>query len=505
MSSASDISQLAMGLFVSFPRIARSSQPWAGGHNPFGIGNTCKVQGIRTHPRRFATFRIQFALLLCLLAAVHHAGAQPTNPAAETGNSAPDTHPIDLPTVLRLANAQNLDIQIARQRLDEARANRQSALELFFPWLSPGFAYRRHEDRIQDVAGNIIDADKQSYTLGGTLSAQADVGDAYYKSLVSKQLVTVADQNLESQRQDATLAAAQGYFDLANARAQAGVQQEAVKISREYQKQLHDAVGAGIAFRGEELRVQVQTERYQLGLRQAQEKERIAGARLAQVLHLDASVQLEPREADLVPLTLMDTNATLSSLVRQALTLRPELAENQALVLAAQHQKNGAIYGPLVPSLGAQAFGGGLGGGTDDHTGNFGPSQDYAVTLGWRIGPGGLLDFGRTRAAKARLETAKLTEQKIRDEITRQVVESHTRAHSLLDQLATTRQNLATASEALRLTRERKQFGVGAVLEDIQAQQELARARSDYLTTVSEYSKAQYTLMRASGGMSKSR
>jgi len=68
------------------------------------------------------------------------------------------------------------------------------------------------------------------------------------------------------------------------------------------------------------------------------------------------------------------------------------------------------------------------------------------------------------------------------------------------DQLSTAKQNLATASEALRLTRERKQFGVGAVLEDIQSQQELTRARSEYLDAVTEYNKAQYALSQAVGG-----
>src|SRR5205085_11475178 len=45
--------------------------------------------------------------------------------------------PIDLPTVLRLANAQNLDVQIARQRLEEAKAQNDSAAEQFLPWISP--------------------------------------------------------------------------------------------------------------------------------------------------------------------------------------------------------------------------------------------------------------------------------------------------------------------------------------------------------------------------------
>ncbi len=414
-----------------------------------------------------------------------------------------NVYPIDLPTALRLANARNLDIQIARERLKEAKANHESAVEQFFPWILPGAVYRRHEGRIQAVDGTVFDADKQAYTVGGALTAQLELGDAIYKSLTAKQLVNAADQAVESQRQDSTLAAAQGYYDLAKARTIVDVFKEALGISQDYQKQLHDAVGAGIAFKGDELRVQTQTERYQIALRQALEQQRVAAARLAQVLHLDSAVELVPQVTDLVPLTLLETNAPLDSLVQQALRSRPELKQSRALITAAHDAKNGAVYGPLIPSLGAQAFGGGLGGGKNGSTGNFGESEDYFVGLGWRIGPGGLFDFSRVRASKARLETARLSGAKVQDEITRQVVESHARAQSLLDQIATTKQNLATASETLRLTRERKQFGVGAVLEDIQAQQELTRARSDYVSAVAEFNKAQYGLAKAVGELSE--
>lgn len=430
---------------------------------------------------------------------VERSAAAGDQPPRSPENTATNTFAIDLPTALRLANAQNLDIQIARSRLTEARANHDSALEKFFPWLSPGAGYRRHDGRIQDVGGTIFDADKQSYNLGGTFTAQLDLGDAIYEKLAAKQQMHAADFALDSQRQDSTLAAALGYYDLANARALANVVTESLNISQEYERQLHDAVGAGLAFKGDELRVQVQTERYQVALHQALEKQRVAGARLAELLHLNSSVELVPEAAELLPLTLVETNALLDSLVKQALNSRPELKESQSLVAAAVDSKNGALYGPLIPSVGAQAFLGGLGGGKNSSTDNFGSSEDYAVTLGWRIGPGGLFDMGRSRAAKARLETAKLTGAKLEDAITRQVVESHTRVHSLLDQLGTARQTLETAAEALRLTRERKQFGVGAVLEDIQAQQDLARARSDYLDIVAEYNKAQYSLNRAIG------
>ena len=413
--------------------------------------------------------------------------------------NANNVYPIDLPTVLRLANAQNLDVQIARERLAEAKANHDSAVEQFFPWISPGVAYRRHEGGIQAVDGTMLDANKQSYTAGGTLTAQMDLGDAIYKSLAAKQLVKAADHALESQRQDFTFAAAQGYYDLAKAKAVVGVFTEALDVSSNYQAQLHEAFGAGIAFKGDELRVQVQTERYQITLRQALEQQRVAAARLAQILHLDSRVELMPQDSDLVPLTLVETNASLDSLIGKALNSRAELEQNRALVSAARNARNGAVYGPLIPSLDAQVFAGGLGGGQNNDTGSMRGSEDYFVGLGWRIGPGGLFDFGRVRANKARLETARLNGEKERDEITREVVENNTRAQSLLDQLATTKQNLTTASEALRLTQARKEFGVGAVLEDIQSQQELTRARSDYLDTVAEYNKAEYGLKRAIG------
>ena len=89
--------------------------------------------------------------------------AQPTN----------GTYPIDLPTALQLAGARNLDVQIARERLAEAQANRQSALEQFFPWISAGAAYHRRDGVAQAVpAGTISDAHYQSYSPGAALAAQ---------------------------------------------------------------------------------------------------------------------------------------------------------------------------------------------------------------------------------------------------------------------------------------------------------------------------------------------
>jgi outer membrane protein TolC len=414
--------------------------------------------------------------------------------AAET-NASP--YQIDLLTVLRLAGAQNLDIQIARERLAEARANHGSAKSQFFPTLSPGITYRRHDDNIQDVAGNVFEVHKQSYAPGATIGAQVDLGDAYYKQLAAKQLTRAAEHGLEAQRQESTAAAAQFYFDLLAAQTAISVAAEAVNISSNYEAQVERAVGAGLAFKGDQLRVRVQTERNQLTLRRLIEERRAAATKLAQSLHLEPNIDLLPRDADLVPVTMLRTN--LDAFVQQALVSRPEFKQSSALVASARDAKSGATYGPLVPSVGAQAFFGGLGGGKDSEWGNFDHQQDYAVGLSWRIGPGGLFDFNRQRAARARLQIAELTGEKLRDEITRQAVDAFSRAESLNDQLATARRAMTAAEQTLQLTQQRREFGVGIVLEAIQAEQELTRARLDYLRSIAEFNKAQYSLVRAAG------
>jgi outer membrane protein TolC len=418
------------------------------------------------------------------------------NAAGETNGT---IQQIDLPTALRLAGAQNLDVRIARERLAEAKANHYSAVSQFFPWISPGIVYRQHDDLIQDVSGNIIDVNKYSYAPGAAVGVQLDLGDALYKALATKQLTKAADHALEAQRQDSVLAAAHGYFDLALARGAVGVANESVRISSEYEVQLGHATEAGIAFRGDLLRARVQAERNRLALRQAMEQQRIAAARLAQVLRLQPSLELVPLDSDLAPLSLMETNAALAALVAETLGSRPELRQTAALTAAARDARNGAKYGPWVPTLGAQAFWGGLGGGRDGVSDTFGGQEDYVVGASWRIGPGGLLDFGRVRSTEARLRIAELSGDKVRDDITRQVVEAFTRSQSLADQLVTAQRALVAAEEGLRLAQQRKEFAVGVVLETIQSEQDLTRARLDYLKAVTEFDKAQYALARATG------
>jgi outer membrane protein TolC len=431
------------------------------------------------------------ALLVALMAMDASAFGPATNAAS----------PIDLGTALRLAGAQNLDAQIAREQAKEARAQHEQARLQFFPWIAPGVGYRRHEGNIQDVAGNIIETNKQSYTVGGAVNAQLDLGEAIYKSLATKQLAKAAEEGAEAQRQEAVFNAAAGYFELARAAAGVAAAGEAVRIAEDYAGQVARAAEAGIAFKGDVYRAQVQAEKNRMLLRQAQEQQRIAAARLAEVLRLPPATELAPQEVELAPIHLVETNAALGSLVARALAARPELRRSGFIAKSARAARKGTTVGPLIPTLGAQVYSGGLGGGIDSGTGNFDDTQDYFVGLSWRIGPGGLFDRSRTSAASAREQAALFESEKARQEVERQVVEAQTRVQSLGDQLAMAQRALTAAERVLRLCRERKEFGAGMVLETIQAEQELTRARLDYLKTIAEFNVVQYRLLRATGGL----
>jgi outer membrane protein TolC len=446
----------------------------------------------------FRKFLLQFSLLAAIAAFLPLAGRA----QGVTGN----IYTIDLPTVLRLAKADNLDVKLAQERINEAKANHSGAVAKFLPWVTAGVNYRRHEGRTQAVDGSLLDVEKQNTSIGPSLSAQVDLGDAIFTTLAARQYVAAADAALTAQEQDSTVAAASGYFTLLQARALVETNREALRTSQAYEQQLQGGVTAGVIFRGDLLRVQTQTQRYQASVIQAQREQRAASARLAELLHLDPVVELVPQDGELLPIELAGIGvardrASQADLITQALGNRPELQQSQAQLQAAREAQKNVKYGPLIPTLGAQAFIGELGGGRDGASGNFGKSRDYYIGLSWRFGPGGLFDFSRTRAATSRLHGAELGLEKTTSGIRRQVVEALYRVQSSAEQMTASRSGLSNATETLRLTRERKQLGVGIVLEDIQAQQELVRARTEYLNAITDYNKSQYEMSKALGSL----
>ncbi len=421
--------------------------------------------------------------------------------AAADREPSPPGGVIDLPTALRLAGANNIEVEIARARLAEAQAANDSARARYFPWISPSIVVRRHEGNVQAVEGRVFDADKQSLSAGIALNAQLDLGETYYQNLVARQAVRSSEAALAGRQREMTFRAATAYFELARARAGVIATEEALRITNRHAEQIAVTAEAGLTFQGDAARVRAARERAELASMRSRTEQRVAAARLAEVLRLDPTIELVPVDSDLAPLSVATAGDDVGSLISRALAARPELDETAARLEAARAVRRGATVAPLVPTVAAQAVVGGLGGGPAGSTltRSFDRSTDYSLGLSWRVGPGGLFDRNRQREAAARERQSELEVERLRDVIRRQVVEQHAQLRSLGAQIESARKFLEAADQTARLSRQRRETGVGAVLEDLQAEDELARARRDYLATVADYNHAQYALRYVTG------
>jgi outer membrane protein TolC len=405
---------------------------------------------------------------------------------------------VDLPTVMKLAGANNDEIELARVKHAESIAESKLAWQRFWPTLSLGVGYRGHEGRIQDVAGAIFDARKQQYTVGTAVVIDWSPGDLYYSALAAKQKAIAAEQLAEKSRRDIVMEATTRYFDLLATEASVVILEDDLRLTQDYEKQIGGAVTAGTAFRADLLRVKTQVSRAKLTIRQHQEKRDLAAAALAETLRLPPETELRPAKADLVPVRLNGKKG-VASMLTDAVQNRPELKAASAANSAAIFERDRARIAPLIPSVQAGYNFGGLGGGFAGDMGNFGDSQDFYAGLGWKIGPGGLFDKQRQVIAGAREEATVLQAGQIKAAIGREVVEAAAKSQSAHDQIAINDEAVTAAEEMAKLAKERQASQLGVVLEYLLAREELTRARQSRVMAVTDFNKAQHELKRAIG------
>lgn len=407
--------------------------------------------------------------------------------------------PIDLVATMRLAGSASDDVALARERVREAQARFEQSRARFLPWLEPAAVYRRHEGATQDVAGRVSDVSKQSATAGVGVGLAADWGGAYYAALAARQQEKAARAAAEVSAQDALHAAIAAYFRLAGAQGTETALRDAVRVADDYAGQVRRAVDAGLAFRGDLFRADMQAERNRAMLRRAAGQAAVASAGLARVLRLPPEVPLRARAEDLAPMSIVETNVAASELAATAVAERPELGRVAAARAAATEERRGLQYAPWIPSLGAHAAPGYLDGGADGTWSGWDDAQDYEVALRWRIGPGGLLDRASVRAGESRERALEIQAEALREDVKAEVVSALEVVRSLAAQIEAMQRALAAAENLVRCTRDRREFGVGVVLEAVQAEQDLTRLRVDYLEALAAHNAAQFSLRRALG------
>ncbi|HVC92641.1 MAG TPA: TolC family protein [Pirellulales bacterium] len=439
---------------------------------------------------------------------------RPPNTDAFLGNRG--ILPINLPTALRVANVSAIDVRVASEKTQVAAAQLLQARTLWLPTILSGTDYYRHDGQIQDIQGNVANANHGSFLLGTGPYMVFALSDALFAPVAARQVVGAQRAVQRAAQNDIMLAVAESYFQAQQARgALAGAEDTVDKAADLLQRV--EALGEVLVPPFEKIRVGAELRRRRQTVYQAYERLGLARAELTRLLRLDPTTVLDPLEPPELQITLIDSRTIVDELIRVGLTRRPELAANQAFVQATLARLRQERIRPLVPSVllrGASSgvfgtlAGGYFGGGTNGNMNNFGPRADFDLQVLWELQNMGFGNRARVREKEAENRQAALELLRTQDRIAAEVAQAHLQVQTSLARLHEAEWGLKDALDSVAQNmsglKNTKQVGnlptlVTRPQEVVAAMQALGQAYDDYYGAVADHNRAQFRLYRALG------
>ncbi len=419
---------------------------------------------------------------------------------------------LSLGGILQLADTQNPNVALARERISEAYARVERAEALWLPSLRAGVNYNHHEGTIQSVAGDVFPTNRSAF--GGGLGAgmmgagspsvpglvaQFHLSDAIFQPRIANHQAASRQFGAIASRNDVLRDAAVAYLELVRAEHGMAIARQALKntetladITRQYSE-----TGQGLQADFQRMEAELAIRRDQLAIQQ--EAVLVASARLAQVLHADPSVTITTGEPSVTALDIMAVDDSAAAYVALGLSRRPELSEQKHLVCEAVERLNREKYAPLIPSVLLGMSYGGMGGGLGNSIVNSGQRWDADAVAYWEVRNLGFGDRAARGETGSAARQAELREVAALDRVAREVVEAHTQVVQRRQRLELTRKGITAAERSYELNQQRIANAQGLPIEVLQSIQALANAHRAYLNAVVDYNIAQFELSRATG------
>src|SRR5262249_8157756 len=287
------------------------------------------------------------------------------------------------------------------------------------------------------------------------------VTDALFAPLAERQVVRAREAALQTARNDSLLAVAEAYFNVQQARGELAGAIDAARRAEEVVRRTEKLAegGQGILADVDVVRARTEFARRDQALDTARERWRVASAELVRVLRLDASALVEPMELPHLRVSLVPLEKPVDELIPVALTGRPELAAQQALVQATLVRLRQERLRPLIPSVllrgastnPAGTLGGGyFGGGRNDDLGNFSARGDFDIQVLWELQNLGFGNRARVGERRAENEVALLELFRTQDRIAAEVAEAHAQVVSAADRLREAEEGLKDAADSVQ-------------------------------------------------------
>ncbi len=386
---------------------------------------------------------------------------------------------------LQEAVRRALDVQPAmvQARGDQrnAGASSRSAFGAFLPTVTTGAsAARSNVGRIDPTTGRPVPPD-YSYTGSLNLSLQLFDGFQRFANLKAASATSnAAEAGAVNQKFQITLATKQAFYNaIAN--------EELVRVAdaqvRRAQQQLQisiDKLHAGSATRSDSLRSTVEYGNARIALLQAQANLATAEANLGREIGVDALVRA-------IPDTTLPAVPDTADLRRAAIQSSPAVdqAEAQASAARAQVWSSRAQYWPsLTVSYSNNRQGTG--------SPNFPLFSSYPETFSWRFGLSWTVFNGFTREASqvnasVNRDVAEARAADTRRQVNALITQNLAALSTAVEQINIAKDNLAAATEDLRVQNERYRVGAATILDLLTSQAALTQAEVNVVQTRFNY------------------
>ena len=420
--------------------------------------------------------------------------------AAEPAHAQPA--PVTADQVVQMALQKNPDVLSADQDIKVAGGALTSARSAILPNLSLAQNYAHTNSRAEkakiDASGAVIAGsfDVENYQ-GGLRLTQSFIDFPGWAGIRSaKAGLEAATGNTAATRATIALQAYTQFYTVLKAIKLTTVAKQALDLAQNQLKRTQALFELGSVAKGDVLKQQVLVSQSQLDEINARTAIEVERARLVSFLGLDPGTRLE------IDTTLTESTVQFDSATvwKDAFANRPELAAARAQLASAEADLGGA-QGRRYPTLTGQAS---YGYSLNNHFPNSineidgNSSRNLSAAFNLPIFDGRFTK-GQINEAKARKLQSEYALRRQELVIAVDVNTSLQSAYQAQERINVTRDGLASAEEDLKLSQEKYNVGSATVLDLVDAQVALTRARSDYISALADAQVAQMQLRRARG------
>lgn len=408
---------------------------------------------------------------------------------------AQQTMAVNLETVLKLSGANNLTIQEYKLKYQQALADQSKAKEWWLPNFYIGGTTHYLNGAAMNTDGAIFTGVSRNNLWAGLgLAMEIDLSKGFYQSLAAKQKAEVVNYQSIAERNQAILKAVQAYFDLQSEQLKYSFLQQLVQQADTLSKQLKIQVDAGLRYSSEYLLAQSNYNHLKISLLQTKTDWQQKSALLINLLNIEGNVQLVSADTSLIPVKL-GVQYPDSVVLKNGFEKRPEFLGLQSELQSFQTTRKTINQGLLLPKLRV---------GTDN--GYFGtitnPSYNtyqLNASLLWNLPLGRFTYKGDLKQWDSKILLQQNKVEQFKNQFQQEITTATMQAQNTEAQLVIAKEALQLSGEALKQSIERQKLGTVKPFEVFQAQQFLLLAQVDYLKAMTEYNRAQYLLLVATG------